>query len=173
MVQVGERYELIADLSGSAASGYGSGRILQGETVKVTKATDSVVWLRGKRANKGYYDNDQVSIVVYPDDLEKYIALDPNAPKPRKVGEKPEGDHIDADDPRIQWIFVDAAKIATRKGHCSVYDDIADELGVPGRERSFTIKRTVNGFEVSKKFTARSKKLAEAEFDKELVTALG
>ncbi len=57
----------------------------------------------------------------------------------RPLGEAPEG-AIDMDDPRVQWIFEDAARIANRFGYCSTYDRLAEALGAPGRLRKFTIE---------------------------------
>lgn len=87
---------------------------------------------------------------------------------PRMLGERP-ADGIDIDDPRIQWIFEDAGRLANRLGYCSTYDRIMEQLGAPGRERTFTIKMAVgDGFEVTAKVTARSKRLAEAKLRGEL-----
>lgn len=98
-------------------------------------------------------------------DLE-LIPTDPDAPKPRKLGEVPEGG-ISPDDPRLAWLWEDAAKVA----YCSEYDKIADRLGIPGRVRSFTVNRTINDLKVSGTFSARSRKEAEAMLDEKLATA--
>lgn len=90
---------------------------------------------------------------------------------PRKLGEKPEGDHIDIDDPRIQWIWDDAGAYATKRNYCNVYDQIADELGIPGRVRDFTVSRKLGSLTVSGKFKARSKKEAEALLEADLANA--
>jgi hypothetical protein len=81
----------------------------------------------------------------------------------RRIGEVPAGG-IEIDDPRIQWIFEDAGRLADRFGYCRVYEQIAEQLGAPGRERTFTIKLAItDGIEVTAKVVARSKKLAEQE----------
>jgi hypothetical protein len=90
------------------------------------------------------------------------FVLDPNAPKPRKLGEAPEA-AISPDDPRIAWLWEDAAKLANRMGHCSTYDSMCDKLGIPGRERDFTVSHEVNGITGTFKVKARSQKLAEAQ----------
>lgn len=80
----------------------------------------------------------------------------------RKLGEVPEGG-IEVDDPRIAWIWEDAGRLADRLGYCRVYDRMVEQLGAPGRERTFTIKLSVSeGVEVTAKVEARSRKLAEA-----------
>jgi hypothetical protein len=93
--------------------------------------------------------------------------IDPNAPKPRKLGEAPAG-MIEADDPRIMWLWEDAGTFAEQKGYCSQYDALADALNVPGREREFTITQKIGSFEAKIKVKARSRKLAEAKVAAEL-----
>lgn len=95
---------------------------------------------------------------------EFFAPVDPNAPRPRKLGETPEGDHIAIDDPRIDWIWRDAAKYATNRGYCGYYDSIASELGIPGRERNFKVKATVSGLTGTFSVKARSKAEAERLF---------
>lgn len=111
------------------------------------------------------------SVREMPDWLEKTADPDPNAPKPRGLGEVPEG-MISPEDPRLAWLWEDAAKVANMSNHCGEYDKICDKLGIPGREREFKIKKEVNGFEVAKRFKARSKAQAEKMFDAELSSAL-
>jgi hypothetical protein len=80
---------------------------------------------------------------------------------PRNIGQVPP-DGLDVDDPRIQWIWDDAIRLADRLGLCRDFDKIADELGIPGREREFTLKYDVTpGVNLTAKVKARSKKLAE------------
>jgi hypothetical protein len=80
----------------------------------------------------------------------------------RRLGEKPKGDYISPDDPRVAWIFEDAATLAKMSGLCSDYDRLTAELGIPGRERSFTVNATVKGLPVAVKVKARSRTEAEA-----------
>lgn len=145
-----------------------------GFQVTVTKAGPSSIWLRGETTVGDVrtlpFAIGDMTEETLADWFEEAV-LDPNAPKPRKLGEVPE-DGIAPDDPRIAWLWEDAAKLATRQGHCSTYDKMCDSLGIPGRPRQFTVKRNVNGFDISKKFTATSKKLAESMFDAELKEAI-
>lgn len=102
---------------------------------------------------------------------------DPNLPRPRKLGEKPEGDEfIGSDHPGIQWLFEDMGKLAETKGHCREYDHMADQLGIPGRERNFTItvKRGLLSLPVKVKARSRveAEGLAQAEFAKALDEAV-
>ena len=92
-----------------------------------------------------------------------FAPVDPNAPRPRKLGETPEG-MIAIDDPRIDWIWRDAAKYASDRGYCGYYDSIAGELGIPGRERNFKVKATVHGITGTFNVKARSKVEAERLF---------
>lgn len=81
----------------------------------------------------------------------------------RRIGAVPEGG-IPADDPRVAWIFEDAARMADRLGLCRDFDRLCDALGYPGRERTFTIKvASADGVEVTAKVRARSKALARAQ----------
>ena len=100
-----------------------------------------------------------------------FVPVDPNAPKPRQLGEVPEGDHIAIDDPRIDWIWRDAAKVATDNGYCGYYDTIASKLGIPGRERTFKVKATVHGLLGTFSIKARSKAEAECLFAAQIESA--
>lgn len=91
---------------------------------------------------------------------------------PRKLGEKPEGDHIDIDDPRLQWIWDDAGAYAANRNYCNVYDQIADELGIPGRVRDFKVTHKIGSLTVSNSYKARSKKEAEAMLQADLLKSL-
>ena len=70
-----------------------------------------------------------------------------------------EGDIL-PEDPRLAWLSRAAAREATNSGHCGEYDKICDRLGIPGRERDFSISFTVGGLVMNTKVSAMSKKLA-------------
>ena len=108
-------------------------------------------------------DEDDLSDTVASDWvlIEDLESIDPRAPKPRKIGEMPSGDYIAADDPRIQWLWEDAARLATRSGYCSAYDELTEKLGVPGRERQYTVTFDLDGLRASTRVMARSRSLAE------------
>jgi hypothetical protein len=173
---VGDVLVLTERISGDYVGGMGVGCTFEvGTEVKVQKVNSASIWLRGKRLSPAYYEREVVSMVVPWGSaawsvVEASFSADPSE-RPRKLGEVPEGS-IPVDDPRIAWIWEDAAKVATRSNHCGEYDKLCDELGIPGRERSFTVNREINGFKVSKSFKARSRKLAEDLFDSELKSAL-
>lgn len=84
---------------------------------------------------------------------------DPNAPRPRRLGETPEG-MISPDDPRLSWLWDDAAAMADRRNLCYEYDRFADALGVPGRPKDYTVTTKINGFEAKIVVKARSQKEA-------------
>lgn len=74
----------------------------------------------------------------------------------RLLGEAPEG-MISADDPRLDWLWRDAARVADIEGHCAEYDALCDMLGIPGRERSFSVRVEVApGVELRGRVVARS-----------------
>lgn len=87
--------------------------------------------------------------------------LDANAPMLRKLGETPPDGAISIHDPHLQWIWEDMATFAEQQNWCSEYDKLADKFGIPGRERNFTVKLTINGLDIATKIKARSKDLAE------------
>lgn len=81
----------------------------------------------------------------------------------RPIGQAPEG-AVDAFDPRVAWIFEDAARMATRLGMCSDFDRLLDALGWPGRERdiSLTYSDPEAGIRLTAVVRARSRREAQA-----------
>ena len=65
-------------------------------------------------------------------------------------------------------MYVDMV-LAVRRGLCAEYDSICEELGIPGRVRSFTVKVSRNGIDLSAKVKARSQK----EADELVLSSLG
>ena len=53
---------------------------------------------------------------------------------------------IHADDWRLEDMWCEAARLADRAGHCSVYDDLVRELGGLPRERDYIVTIPVNGY---------------------------
>lgn len=98
--------------------------------------------------------------------VELYLldVADPNAPRPRQLGEVPEGG-ISPDDPGLAWLWQDAAKVARIQGYCGQYDEVCERLGIPGRERTFTVRRTINGISASFQVQAHSQIQAERKVD--------
>lgn len=85
---------------------------------------------------------------------------DPDAPQPRKLGQKPEDTdemiYVSTDDPGIQWLWEDMATFAEGKRWCSQYDELAAELGIPGRPDDHEVSITVNGVEFFTEIRAHS-----------------
>ena len=114
-------------------------------------------------------DRAQMSFSVYLDELR---LDDPNAPRPRRLGEKPEDSddvpfiYIGPDDPGIQWLFEDMGKFATDKGYCDQYDALCARLGIPGRPREFKVKFKIGDLEASTTVMARSQKEANEQVAK-------
>ena len=67
---------------------------------------------------------------------------------------------IHADDWRLEDMWREAARLADRAGHCSVYDDLVRELGGLPREREYVVTVPVNGY-VSVVVTASNAEDAE------------
>ena len=80
----------------------------------------------------------------------------------------PEGS-IAPNDERLSYLWDRASAIADRRGICQEYDSICEELGIPGRVRSFTVKVSRNGIDLSAKVKARSQK----EADELVLSSLG
>lgn len=99
------------------------------------------------------------------------ISVDAVRPVPRMIGEIPEGG-ISPEDPRIAWLFEDAGRMADRLGLCRDYDRLCDELGIPGRVRTWNITvMSAAGIEVTAKVEARSRRLAEQRVREQLMPA--
>jgi hypothetical protein len=88
----------------------------------------------------------------------------------RPLGEVPEGS-IAADDPRLDWLWEDAERVANMSGFCTEYDKLLKELNLPGRLRTHTVKMlTGDGIEIVAKVKARSLRQAEERLRKQLHT---
>ena len=81
--------------------------------------------------------------------------------------EAPEGG-IAIDDPRIDWIWRKIAAYASDRGYCDEFDSLCDDLGIPGREREFTVEHTIGGYAVRSRVTARSQVEADTKFKEAL-----
>lgn len=99
--------------------------------------------------------------------LTEYESPEQKAEKQKAKLEASKGpDAIAADDPRIAWIWKEAARLADEAGHCSEYDELAAALGVPGREGEYTVEVNFGGDDpVLAWFTVRAEN-EEAAFDK-------
>ncbi len=143
-IEKGMLVAAIAGGRGSLVRGYGTQSYRAGDEFTVTTRRGSIVNLRPLAS--GNVIRLHVSEV---------------RPVARQIGEVPPG-AITPEDPRIAWLFEDAERLARRMGLCADFDRITDALGVPGRERTFTVQvASAAGIEVTAKVTARSQHLAE------------
>lgn len=79
----------------------------------------------------------------------------------RPLGEVPEGS-ISADDPRLDWLWEDAERVADISGFCEEYDRLLKTLRLPGRLRTHTVKMAAaDGIEIVARVKARSLRQAE------------
>jgi hypothetical protein len=146
-------------------------RIPAGSEVTVTSTTKNVVRARFGDPKDGTVFNFPREAITAANGEAYDAAAAAAKPKPRKIGEQPEGDHIALNDPRIQWIFKDAARVAQNAGHCRTYDELCDKVGIPGRERDIYINTTINGLAISTTVRATSLKAAEALVKEKLAAA--
>lgn len=116
----------------------------------------------------GYGTYSGAMTLIVP--IEQVVPADPNAPRPRKPGQKPEGDEfIDPNDPGLMWLWDDIAAYADRKSWCGTFDALTNELGLPGRKRDVTLTIIVgDGIEAKTTIKARSPKEA-----RDVLTAQG
>ena len=84
-----------------------------------------------------------------------------NAGETKPETHVPEGS-IAPDDERLSYLWDRAAVIAERRGFCEEYDSICEELGIPGRLRTFTVKLKKNSLDLTIKLEAHSQKEAES-----------
>ena len=97
--------------------------------------------------------------------------IDPNRPTPRKLGTVPEG-MIAPDDPRLDWLWDDAAKIAKQQNYCSQFELITMKLGIPPRPKKFTVSTTVGELTISAAFMAHTVDEAQAMLEAKLADSM-
>ena len=132
-------------------TGYGSRQVPEGSAGVVTSRVDG-------RIVSVKFDTVDVAVRV---SLSYLVPEDPNAPRSRRLGETPEG-MLSPLDPRLSWLWDDAAAMADKMRLCGEYDKFALALGVPGRPKDYTVTTSINGFTAKVVVKARS----QAEADK-------
>jgi hypothetical protein len=161
-ISVGESFELKSAVSDYAIGSGSFYTLKKGTRVEVKRINQSSVWLRGLADNQWGTPIEATlpTRLISGETLDELgarlfdLPLDPNAPKPRALGEKPEGDEfIGQDHPGIQWLFEDMGKYATQTG----------------RPKNFKVTKTINGFEIVRTYKARSKAEAEKLFAADLL----
>lgn len=135
---------------------------LPGEPYKITRVYKNRVEVRGNFGSNRY-----ATVANYHDrvqSLKKTEVIPWDGIMPRKLGEMPAvGDHISQNDPRIAWFFEDAAKLAEQRGLCSSFDDLAETLNFPGREKTYRIATTADVNGVTAKISVKARSKAEAQ----------
>lgn len=168
----GQTITFESEFTAEPASGYGDRHTFRrNETAVVTTVRKSTLTVKTRATRYGrtglYSFNVPRESVKAPNgeawDEAAIAAAKAAKPKPRKIGVAPEGDFIAPDDPRIAWLWEDAEKIATRHGYCGYYDQITESLGIPGREREFSVRIKVNGIDLTGRVMARTQKEADAK----------
>jgi hypothetical protein len=138
------------------------------EVFRVTSVFSESVNVRtvNRKQNRWSGRNEEMSFSFV---LHQVEVVDPNAPKPRRLGKKPEGDEfIGIDHPGIQWLFDDMGKYADQQGYCSQYDALTAKLGIPGRPRDFSVVKTIGGIPITATVKARSQREANEMVEKAL-----
>lgn len=171
----GERVETTRQVHGELIGGYGGSRRFDaGTSGTITRANTNMSIVRfGAPANQHWLEGWSIwvnnSELVSIDDQPS----DPDAPRPRKLGVKPEGDeHLDPNDPRLAWFWDDVSAYAAKSSYCGVFDTILKELHLPARKQMFTPTVRFNGMNVSASIMARSNTEASELLKKQLDEAV-
>ena len=175
--QKGQTVTFAEEVNALSSSGYKSRRVFQrGDTAEVTTVRKHTLTVKVENPNFGnptspYGGRDTTKFYSYNVPRSSLVA--PNgevwdeSAKTRKLGEVPEGG-IAPDDPRLAWLWEDAAKVADRSGYCSYYDRIADQLDIPGRLRDIGVSIKHNGVTLTASVKARTRKEAEEKIREKL-----
>lgn len=142
---------------------------------RVTRISVNYIWVRIMNGASYYGDRVDTTIQVprYIDGALSVRGTGDDWKPPRKLGQIPnEGEHLPISDPRIQWIFEDMASYANGKNWCGQYDTLVESLGIPGRKRSFSVRRMVGLLTITASFQARSQEEAEAMMDEQMSESL-
>jgi len=170
--QKGQTVTFAQRQTGLSASGYGTSHVFSaGDTAEVTTVRRNTITVRIETTlygTRGKYSFNVPREALNTPNGEVWVAP-PAKPKPRPLGQKPEGDHIAVDDPRIAWIWKDAERAAG--SYCHEYDRITNRLGIPGRLRDIRVDTTINGITITAHIKARSEKEAEALLKTKLTEA--
>lgn len=144
----------------------------EGQPFEVTRVVIGGLHVRtiGTIHNRWSGREERMTFAISFDRLD---SADPNAPRPRKLGEMPDPEKVNLPDgvpligidhPGIQWLFDDMGAYADKQGYCSQYDALCVKLGIPGRPRDFSVKKTIGGIEVTATIKARSQREANEAF---------
>lgn len=168
----GDTFIAQQDIKRTSVGSYSEVTIAKGTLVQVTSnpTRTGTFNIRGKATNRwGEYLD--YSVIILKHEVSELLGADEPEGMPRKLGEVPEG-MISPDDPRLAWLWEDAAAVANRANHCSEYDKLCDQLNIPGREREFTVTRKLGEMRATFKTKARSRRAAETLVDAQLKTVV-
>lgn len=143
------------------------GRIQLGDTpitLRVTRAYDARLIVRGPVLGGG----QEASFYCYRSHIltvneERTEAGQTYRPLGTKPADTPEMTYIGLDHPGIQWLFQDMGQYADNRGWCETYDDLAVDLGIPPREREYSVSHVHNGVMVHATIRARDEETAQSK----------
>lgn len=149
---------------GVGNASYSRFHVSEGQELRITRVYEDTALARGT------FHGEERSISIWKSYARTVNGVDPQTGltpvPPRPLGQKPEDssdvpfNYIDVSDPGIQWLFEDMAKFADRKSWCSQYDELATELGIPGRPRDWDVELEIGDILITSTVNAGS--LAEA-----------
>ncbi len=161
-------------VTGHSASGYGyTHRFALGSAATVSRVSSNTITVKivdSRYGQRGEFSYNVPRTALATPNGEAYVKPAPK-PKARALGELPEGETIAIDDDRIAWIWRDAAKFAEQQRYCGQYDALTEKLGIPGREREFSVTTKVAGIDITARIKATSQKLAEALLKEKIAAA--
>ena len=134
--------------------------------MRVTRVYSETVMVRTVEAItvRGQYGGSELKQASFTIDKRLLILWDSTAPRPRKLGQKPEDTEeqtfIDVNDPAIKWIWDDLGAYAEGKNWCSEYDQLCARVGIPGRPREFSVGHNIDGIRINAVVRAHSQREA-------------
>lgn len=116
----------------------------EGQQLRITRVfTDTAI-------ARGIFHGVERSVSIWRHEILTVNGVDPETGStpvpPRPLGQKPEDspdvpfNYIGLDDPGIQWLFEDMGKFADGKHWCELYDELALQLGIPGRPQEWDVE---------------------------------
>lgn len=171
-VRKGAKFVTQKEIKRDSTGGHNRVTFPMGTEVRVTSHTTTRGFfnVRGIAIDR-WNERKEYSTTLHETEVPALLGTDEPEGMPRKLGTVPEG-MISPDDPRLAWLWEDAAVVANRANHCSEYDKLCDQLNIPGREREFTITRKFGEMSATFKAKARSRRAAEILVDAQLKTVV-
>ncbi len=156
-MNVGDTFILEEHLRLQSADGQYNLTFPSGALMRITRLYTDRAVVRGQTRDEWPAYGGERSAGISMLQLQGLVAAaDPNAPRPRMLGETPEGG-IDPRDPGLKWLWEDAAKVAKDEGYCGIYDQICAKLGIPGRPKNYTANIKIGQVTMTGKFLCHSR----------------